>query len=204
MPRPNGDDLGKPTLTSSDFRSFCAHGSRMSIDDQSAPTETGCLCFCSGDHPRLPPRARANFPSHRRHLRFVFSYNLRVSQPALPPMTPSQGADSAGVVNPAVSAPLPPSPLAPPSPSDTGTLPSSGRLSTRTCRRTAAPLGAEQSVVDYGFGLGGVSHSSVRRASTPPCTLRLRSSSAGMWTHLSYRRLSRRHPFCLAKTEPSL
>ena len=47
-------------------------------------------------------------------------------------------------------------------------MPPSGRISTRTRRRTAAAAGAAPPAVDYGFGPGGARRPSARRVSIPP------------------------------------
>ena len=75
----------------------------------------------------------------------------------------SQEADSAEITDPAASAPSPQGDPASPTP-----LPPSGRISTRTRRRTATAAGAEPPDVDYGVGPGGALRPSARRTITPP------------------------------------
>ena len=76
---------------------------------------------------------------------------------------PSQGADFTAITDPAASALSPPGDPAPPT-----ALPVSGRISTRTRRRTAAAAGTAPTAVDYGFGPVGAARPSVRRANTTP------------------------------------
>ena len=57
-------------------------------------------------------------------------------------------------------------PLGDPAPSTA--LPPSGRISTRTRRRTAAATGTALPAADYGFGPGGVPRPFERRANSPP------------------------------------
>ena len=71
------------------------------------------------------------------------------------------------MIDPAASAPSPHGDPAP-----TTALPSSGSISTRTRRRTAAAAGAEPPAVDNGFGLGGAPRPPARRANTPARVLR--------------------------------
>ena len=86
-----------------------------------------------------------------------------VAQHVPPTSSTSQGADSVEITDPAASAPSPQGDPAPPT-----ALPPSGRISTRTRRRTAAATGAEPRAVDYGFGPGGAPRPSVRRTINPP------------------------------------
>ena len=73
-----------------------------------------------------------------------------VAQHSPSPTSTSQGADSAAITTPSASSPSPPGDPAPPT-----ALPPSGRVSTRTRRRTAAAAGVTPRAVDYGLGSGG-------------------------------------------------
>ena len=68
---------------------------------------------------------------------------------------------------------LPPRARTPP-PGASVALPPTGRISTRTCRRTAASSGAAQPAVDYGFGPGRVPWTCSSRVDPPPRVLRPR------------------------------
>ena len=94
---------------------------------------------------------------------------MTVAQHAPSPSSTSRGADSAAITDLAASTPSPSGDPAPPT-----ALPPSGRISTRTRRRTAAAAGAEPSAVDYGYGPGGAPRPSARRITTPPRVLRPR------------------------------
>ena len=83
----------------------------------------------------------------------------------------SQGADSTAIMDLATSAPSTLGNAAPP----TASL-HSGRISTRTRRRTAAATGTAPPAVDYGFGPCGVPRPSARRVHTPPRVTRPRRS----------------------------
>ena len=74
------------------------------------------------------------------------------------------GADPATITNPPASAPSPPGD---PVPLTVTVLPPSGRISTRSRRRTAAAAGTAPPAVDSVFGPGGGPRPSARRANTP-------------------------------------
>ena len=69
-----------------------------------------------------------------------------------------QGKYSAVITDPAASTPSPPGTPAPPN-----VVPSSGRISTRTRRRTTAAAGSSPPVVQFGFGPVGAPRPSARR-----------------------------------------
>ena len=73
-----------------------------------------------------------------------------VVQHAPPTSSTPQGADYVEITDPAAPAPLRQGDPAPPT-----ALPPSGRISTRTRRRTAAATGAEPPAVDYASGPAG-------------------------------------------------
>ena len=95
-----------------------------------------------------------------------------VAQRAPPLKSIRQGHDSAVSTDPAASTPSPPAIPAPPN-----GLPSSGRISTQTRRRTVAAAGSARPAVEYGFGSGGSPRQSARRAISPPRAPRPRSAS---------------------------
>ena len=74
-----------------------------------------------------------------------------------------QGEYAAVITDPAASAPSPPG-----NPAPLNVLPPSGRISSRTRRRTAAAAGTTPPADDYDFGLRGASRPSVQRAIAPP------------------------------------
>ena len=84
-----------------------------------------------------------------------------VAQDALSPSSTSQGANSAGITDPAASTLSPDGDPAPPI-----ALPPSSRISTRTRPRTAAAAGAEPPAVDYGFGLDEAPRPAAQRINT--------------------------------------
>ena len=160
------------------FRDFHTHGPRMRIDDLSAPsgrfaarvtaavTTDGCRPVC-GDF----------FPAADNAFASVFAVPsgggtgsaeapaavTSVAQHPPPTSGISQGVDSAEITDPTASVPSTQGDPAPPT-----ALPPSGRISTRTHRRTAAAAGAEPPSVDYGFGPVGAPRPSARRTITPP------------------------------------
>ena len=85
-------------------------------------------------------------------------------------MSSLQGGNSSGIPDPAASFPSPPG-----NPAPLTVFPPSGRISTRTHRRTTARTGTAPPAVDYGFGPGGAPRPSSRCAIIPPRAPRRRS-----------------------------
>ena len=178
VPHPESAALGGLPFASSDVRDFRTHRPCMRIDDPSAPcgrfvarvTATVTTDDCRPGRGKLFPAADTAFA-------LVFAIPSRgaagsaeapaaatsFAEHASPTSSTLPGADSAGITDPAASAPSPQGD--PPTPT---ALPPSGRISARTRRRTAAASGAEPPAVDYGFGPGGAPRPSTRRATTPP------------------------------------
>ena len=178
VPRPESAGLGGLPFASSDFRDFRAHGPRMRIDDLSAPSGrfVARVSAAVTTTDRRPGRGYV-FPAADTAFDLFFavpsegstgstgapSAATAVAQHAPSPSSTSQEADSAVITDPAASTPSPPGDPAPPT-----AMPSSGRISTRTRRRTAAGASIEPPAVDYGFGPSGALHPPARRANTPP------------------------------------
>ena len=145
MPQTDSAVLGGLPLTSTDFREFRVHGPRIKIDDLSALTGR-CVARVSafvrtGDD-RL---GRAPFwPVADATLIPVFAVPSGATPPDLPPRGPTPPSEASVALRP------------------------TGRISTRTRRRTAAAAGAAQPAVDYGFGPGGVPRTPSSRVDPPP------------------------------------
>ena len=178
VPRPVSAVLGGVPFAVSDFRDFRAHGPRMRIYYFSAPSATFVIRVSAAvaTVDRRPGRG-AIFPAADTAFASVFAVPSEgstgsaeapaaataVTQHAPSPRSTSHGVDSAAITDPAAFAPrrLAARRLR-------LSLPPSGRIFTRTRRRTAAATGTAPPAVDYGFGLGGPPRPSARRANTPP------------------------------------
>ena len=178
VPHPKSAVLGGLPFAPSDFRDFRIHGSSMRIDYLSAPSGrlvARVTATVTTDDYR--PGRGEFFPAAVTAFASVFAVPpgggtgsaevpaaaTSVAQHAPPTSSTSQGADSAEITDPAASAPLPQGDPAPPT-----ALPPSGRISTRTRRRTAAAAGAEPPAADYGFGPAVAPRPSARRTITSP------------------------------------
>ena len=143
--QPDRAVLGGLPLTSTDFCDFRAHGSRMRIDDLSASTGrfvARVSAFVGTGDDRL---GRAPFwPAADAILTPVFAVPSGATPPDLLPRAPTPPLEASVA------------------------LPPTGRISTRTRRRTAAAAGAAQPAVDYGFGPGRVLQTSSSRVDHPP------------------------------------
>ena len=178
VPNPDSAVLGGLPFASSDFRDFRVHGPRMRIDDLSAPsvsfvarvsasvTTADCRLGRGATFPAADSAFASVFaiPSEDgQDSAEVLAAATAVAQPAPFPTSTPQGADSVAIPDPTASAPPPPG-----IPTLPTTLPPSGRISTRTRRKTAVASGATPSAVDYGFGPGGAFRPSAGRTNTPP------------------------------------
>ena len=178
VPHPDSAVFGGLPFTCSDLRDFRTHGPRTKIDDRSAPSGrlVARVSAAVTTVDRGPGRW-AIFPTADIAFALIFavlpeggtgsvdaSYDTTtVTQHAPSPTSALHGPDSVAITDPPA-----PAPSMPGSPARPTTLPSSGRISTRTRRRTAAATGSAPPSVQNGFGPGGSPGSSARRANTSP------------------------------------
>ena len=143
MPQPDNAVFSGLPLTPTDFRDLRADGTRMRMGDLSAPAGRFVASFSAfvgtGDD-RLD---RVPFWT-AADATFTAAVPLGTTPPELPPRAPT-----------------------PPSEASVA-QPPSGRVSTRTRRRTAAAAGAAQPAVDHGFEPVRVTQSSSFRVNPPP------------------------------------
>ena len=175
---PESAGLGWLPFAFSDFRVFRTHGPRKRIDHLFHPSGrfvARVTAAVTTDDCR--PGRGENLPAADTAFASVFAVlpgggtgsaeapaaATSVAQHAPPTSSTPQGADSAEITDPAASAPSPQGDPAPPT-----ALPPSGRISTRTRRRTAAAAGAEPPAADYGFGPAVAPRPSARRTITSP------------------------------------
>ena len=137
--------IGKPT---EGYRCYTQRNLTLGVVDR---------CNCRRHHRRLTCRPWRIFPAADIAFALVFAVPSEggtgsvealaaatsVAQHAPCPSSTSHGADSAAITDPAASAPSPHGDPAP-----TAALPPSGRISTRTCRKTAVAAGAKPLAVD--------------------------------------------------------
>ena len=163
------------------FRDFYTHGSRMRIDDLSAPTGrfvARVSAFVGTGDDRL---SRAPFwPAADSTLTPIFAVPSGATPPDLPPRAPTPPSEASVALS------------------------RTGRISTRTRRRTAAAAGAAQPAVDYGFRPGRVPRTSSSRLDPPPRVSRPRLPWVPPRAHLEPQHLSRRYQSRLTATERSL
>ena len=176
--RPENAGLGGLPTASSDLRDFRAHRSRMNGYDPSALCEKIVACV-SATVTIVDPRPTRRSILTAADIAFtsIFAVPFEgdtgsaeapadvtdVARHAPSATTTSQGADLAATNDPAASAASPPG-----EPTRPIVLPSSGRISARTCGGKAAGAGAAPPAVNFGFGPGGAPRWSARRAKTSP------------------------------------
>ena len=175
VPHPESAVFGGLPFTASDFRDFRTRRPCTRIDSLSAPSGRFVAHAVTTDDCR--PGRGEFLPAADNAFASVFAVAsgcgtvsaeapvaaTSVAQHVPPTSNTPQGADSAEITDPAAFAPSPQGDPALPT-----ALPPSGRISTRTHRRTAAATDAEPPAVDYGFGPGGAPRPSARRIITPP------------------------------------
>ena len=203
MPRTESNALGGLPPTLADFCDFCIHGPRMRLYDLPTPSRRFVArVSASTTTVDSSPGQGGGFRTADYDFASFFAVPTATNEEsaeapaamtsvAQPPPSRSSVQGTYPVEPTGPTAPVPTSPR---SPAPQTMTPFSGRISTRTRRRSATAAGKAPPAVDNCFGPGGVLRPSSRRVTTPPRARRRQPAQPAAATlTLATRRSARCH-----------